>query len=402
MWGIDRLSNGELSELRKRLRGGGVAALTHAAAVNKNGRDLIGVLDELGVHPTRLFSPEHGMAGAAQAEEAVATPDTDDGPKLISLYGEDKASLKPRPEDLDGIDVLVIDLVDVGSRYYTYVWTALLAARAAHKAGVHTVVLDRPNPLSGSPSAAEGKAQAEGFTSFVGLEPIPIRHSLTIGELLAYVFARDEIELGKDGALSVVSTRGWERHQTAHAWSRPFSPPSPNMPSSDTALVYPGGCLVEGTNLSEGRGTTLPFRLVGAPFLNAAKLCADMNDAALPGVEVRTASFKPSFEKHAGEMCHGVFLTVTHEQSFRPVATYLSLLSLAQAQAPEQFAFRTETYEFESEIPAFDLLTGSAAAREAMVADCSAEDLIALVAPVDPSWSDTILEAESRLRKARA
>lgn len=398
--GIDRLSGGQLSNLRRRLRGADVAVLTHAAAVDRRGRNLLEVLEELGISPRIVFTPEHGFDPIAQAEEAVlsteAAGERPAGATLVSLYGKTLESLKPTPEQLQGIAVLVIDLVDVGSRYYTYVWTALLAARAAAEAGVHTVVLDRPNPVSGDPSLLEGAPQKEGFSSFVGLESLPIRHSMTVGEILAHFFERDGRPLGPEGALSVVPVLGWERLRTAAAWDRPFVLPSPNMPTGETALVYPGGCLLEGTNLSEGRGTTVPFQMVGAPFLRAQELAQAMRAAALPGVLVRPVSFRPTFDKFEGDVCRGVMLHVTDPVSFRPVTTYLTLIALARQQAPDDFQLRLSPYEFETTIPAFDLLTGSAEAREALLSGASANALVELVAPVPSEWKQVVRDAEAR------
>lgn len=427
MWGIDRLSAGELGNTRRRLRTSKVALLSQSAAVDRRGLPVLDSLEALGVHPVRVFAPEHGFDGSAQAEEAVGaranltnpsqeatngqatagqSSEEQEAPpapiQWVSLYGQDKASLSPQASHWEGIDMLVIDLVDIGSRYYTYVWTALMAARSAEAAGVHILVLDRPNPISGDPSAIEGAPQQDGFTSFVGLEPLPIRHSMTLAEILVHFFERDGKTLGSDGALSVVSTRGWERHRTAASWSRPFIAPSPNMPTVETALVYPGGCLLEGTNLSEGRGTTTPFQSVGAPFLDGPALARALSDARLPGIMVRPHTFRPSFEKHAGQLCHGVSLHVTQPSLFRPVTTYLTLIALARAQAPDAFGFRTEAYEFEDKTPAFDLLTGSAAAREALVGGASPEDLVALVAPVDSEWKEVIARAEQLAFAARA
>ena len=452
MWGIDRLSAGELGNTRRRLRNSAVALLSQASAVDRRGKPVLDVLEELGVRPVRLFAGEHGFDGVAQAEEAVASlaparphlepprpaayangasldhgepalggdaepPSSPDAggdpisseppalslpPEIVSLYGHDKASLSPRPEHLAGVDVLLIDLMDVGSRYYTFVWTALLAARAAVLAGVHVLVLDRPNPISGDPSSIEGAPQQPGFTSFVGLEPVPIRHAMTVGELLTHFFAREGHALGPDGALSVIATRGWERHRTAHAWGRPFIAPSPNMPTVETALVYPGGCLIEGTNLSEGRGTTLPFQTVGAPFLNGRALARAMTDARLPGVMVRPCSFRPTFEKHAGQLCQGVVLHVTDPRAFRPVTTYLTLIALARQQAPDSFEFLTRPYEFEVERLAFDLLTGSDAARNAILNGATPNEVVELVAPVPPGWLDSLREVEGLVAKAHA
>jgi uncharacterized protein YbbC (DUF1343 family) len=491
MWGIDRLSAGELGNTRRRLRNSAVALLSQASAVDRRGKPVLDVLEELGVRPVRVFAGEHGFDGVAQAEEAVASvapppgaleppprvpeppppplivdlngapiagatatlpaeaegeldwtsagvsresealsptaasdsnepnepldsaasepPDSAASepppslpPEIVSLYGTDKASLSPRPEHLAGIDVLIIDLMDVGSRYYTFVWTALLAARAAVQAGVHVLVLDRPNPISGDPGSVEGAPQQPGFTSFVGLESVPIRHAMTVGELLIHFFARDGHPLGPDGAISIIAPRGWERHRTAQAWGRPFVAPSPNMPTVETALVYPGGCLIEGTNLSEGRGTTLPFQTVGAPFLDGRALARSLVDARLPGVLVRPHSFRPTFEKHAGRLCHGVVLHVTDPRSFRPVTTYLTLIALARAQAPDAFEFLTRTYEFETERLAFDLLTGSDAARNAILSGASPNDVCQLVAPVPSAWQDTLRDIESLVAKAHA
>ena len=406
LFGIDQVGTGQFSTTRRKLRSSRVGVLTHAAAVDRRGLTTLAALEELGVHPRVVFAPEHGLDGAAQAQIAVPSPDRDEEDdwslKVISLYGANKDSLSPDPAHFESLDVLLIDLCDIGARFYTYVWSALLAARVAAEQGVHTLVLDRPNPITGHPDTIEGGVQSEGFTSFVGWERVPIRHALTLGEMLARCLAADGKELGPDGALSIVPTRGWERYRTAAAWGRPFIPPSPNMPTVDTALVYPGGCLLEGTNLSEGRGTTTPFQSVGAPFLDGEKLCQALRDTALPGFIVRPVSFRPTFDKHEGELCGGVMIHVTDPLAFRPVSTYLSLITLAALQAPEQFRFNEDTYEFENEIPAFDLLTGDAEAREAIDRGDSPAQVSELVAPVDPSWRDEIAAAEERAREASA
>lgn len=401
MWGIDRLSSGQFSSLRKRLRNQPCAVLTHSAAVDRRGRHTLDVLAELGVEPRVIFTPEHGFHGVAQAEEAVEN-ERREGPPLISLYGTTKETLCPQAQDLDGIELLVVDLVDVGSRYYTYVWTALLAARAARQHGIHTVILDRPNPLSGLFELCEGKPQEPGFTSFVGLEPLPIRHGLTLGEVVAYFLANEGAELGPEGALSVVSCWGWERHKSAEAWGRPFIPPSPNMPSLETALLYPGACLLEGTNLSEGRGTAFPFRVLGAPFLDGVKLASELESMHLPGVWFRPAQFKPSWEKHAGLLCSGLMLHVTDTRSFRPVTTFLTLLALVRRQAGEQLEFLKRPYEFETEHPAFDLLTGSDTARQLLSSDASVETVIDAVVPVPADYRDLCALADARLDEAQA
>lgn len=404
--GIDLLFAGQAAALRRRLRNSKVGCLTHAAAVDRRGIRTLDVLEELGAGFSVVFSPEHGLDGVAQAQQAVPRDDTPNtsrwGGRIVSLYGSDRESLTPPDDALSETDVLVIDLVDIGSRFYTYAWTAWITLQSAARRGIHTVVLDRPNPLSGDPSTLEGAPQEPDFLSFVGLEPLPIRHALTLGELLCYLADRAGLPLGAQGALSLVRPAGWERHRTAQAWGRPFVSPSPNMPTLETALVYPGACLLEGTNLSEGRGTTLPFQSIGAPFLDAERLASDLIAQGVPGAWVRPVSFRPTFDKYAGEICHGVMVHVTDSTIFRPVATYVALIALARAQAQEKFEFASEVYEFETTRPAFDLLTGSSQARSAMMQEARVADVVQLVAPVDPSWRTVVAESELRADAALA
>ncbi len=399
--GLDVIRRGKNGWARRRLSEAKIGLLTHSAAVDEHGQQTLAVLRELDIAPLVVFSPEHGLDGLAQAEEQVEKDDSSTGGvRLVSLYGATRDSLAPTPADLEGLDVLLIDLVDVGSRYYTYVWTALLATRAAMAAGVHTMILDRPNPIGGNPARLEGRPQSAELCSFVGLEPLPIRHCMTLGEIVASILSQTDAVLGRDGALSVVTTQGWERFRSADAQGRPWIPPSPNMPSLQTALVYPGGCLLEGTNLSEGRGTTTPFQSVGAPFLDGEELCRAIGN--VPGAWVRPTRFKPSFDKHCGEVCGGVMVHVADESRFRPVETYLRLIHAARTLAPENFQFLTRVYEFEAERPAFDLLTGSSGARQLIGDAAPVEDLIQLVCPVDEEWTVRIESAEDLLDEVRA
>ncbi len=392
------LSRGRNNKARTRLTESRVGLLTHGPAVDKNGVTSLTRLLDLDIKVTVVFSPEHGMDGVAQAEEPVGKDDANVGPaRLVSLYGKDKESLTPSADDLSDLDVLVIDLVDVGSRYYTYVWTALLAARAAARAGVHTMVLDRPNPLSGNPEHLEGRPQDANLCSFVGLESVPIRHCMTLAEVIVSVLNGEDHPLGPDGVLSVVPSEGWERHRTFRAFARPFVPPSPNMPTGETALVYPGGCLLEGTNLSEGRGTTTPFQLVGAPYLDAEAFVKEVGE--LSGAWLRPTRFKPSFDKHQGHVCGGLMLHVANEERFRPVESYLRILSAAQRLAPKDFQLLDRVYEFESEHPAFDLLTGTPKAREMLLAGAPVEELIELVCSVDEEWIVRVESAEEMLQE---
>lgn len=384
--GLDRLIR-EGSPTLDRLRGAKVGLLAHPASVAGDLTHIGAALEGLGVRPVIFFGPEHGYGGEAQDMIGVTSAvDPRSGAPIISLYGAELDDLIPKDEHLRGLDVLVIDLADVGSRYYTFVWTALLTLRRAAKHGVHVLILDRPNPIGGSPDAMEGRVQEPGFLSFVGLEPVPIRHSLTIGEIVARQAAREGLALGEGGALSVLGVTGWDREAEAGAWDRDFVMPSPNMPTVDTALVYPGGCLIEGTNLSEGRGTTRPFEIVGAPFIDGERLARDLAKLALPGAVARPLSFQPTFHKHAGKRCGGVQVHITDRRAFEPVKTYVALVALAHAQAPEAFAFRTERYEYVDTIPAFDLLTGSARCREAILAGDDPRAIAERAAWVDPAW----------------
>jgi uncharacterized protein YbbC (DUF1343 family) len=236
----------------------------------------------------------------------------------------------------------------------------LLCMEAAAEAGLGFVVLDRPNPIGGL--LVEGPALRPGFESFCGLHDLAPRHGLTVGELALLFQAERKLDL----ELTVVPCEGWRRRQGARQAGLPWVFPSPNMPTPETALVYPGMCLLEGTNLSEGRGTTRPFELFGAPWLDAARLAAALSAERLPGVLFRTVSFVPTWDKHAGARCHGVELHVTDAGAFRPVRTGLACLALARAQDPARFAWRSEPYEFVRDVPAFDLLCGSAREREGL------------------------------------
>jgi len=367
-FGLDRLVADP--SLVPGLRDGRVALLAHPASVT---RDLVHALEALkavGVMPKRLFGPEHGWAGHAQDMIGVTGSDG-----IISLYGESEGDLTPKPEHLDGLDLILIDLQDVGARYYTFIWTAVLVARACARAGVRVVILDRPNPI-GSP--VEGRLQDARFLSFVGLERIPVRHGLTLGEIVMW---RGRIE-GWAANVQLVARTGIGREAHAPTWDRAFVLPSPNMPTYDTALVYPGGCLLEGTNLSDGRGTTRPFEITGAPWVDGARLARSLAETGLPGFIARPLSFEPTFHKHAKKSCGGVQIHVTDAAAFRPLATYVALIANAHRAAPTDFVFRTEKYEYVDDKPAFDILTGSAIARERILAGDDPREIAAWVSEV--------------------
>jgi len=321
---------------------------------------------------TALFGPEHGVRGDAQ--DMIEVDDARDlrtGLPVHSLYGATEATLTPTAAMLDDIDVLVYDVQDIGSRYYTFVWTMVLAMRACAKAGKAFVVLDRPNPIGGV--HLEGPAIEPGFESFVGLVSCPNRHGMTAGEIARWRHKVEQLDLD----LAVIGMRGWQRDMHFDHTGLPWVMPSPNMPTADTALVYPGMCLVEGTELSEGRGTTRPFELAGAPHLDGYRLAADLTAMQLPGVRFRPVVFTPQFQKHAKQACGGVQLHVTSIDGFRPYRTGVAFLKACYDQNPAAFQWRAKAYEFVDQIPAIDLLTGSAAIREGIEAGQSLDELAA-------------------------
>jgi uncharacterized protein YbbC (DUF1343 family) len=376
------------------LRGRRVGVLCHPASVASDLTHAVDRLIEAGVRPARLFGPEHGVRGEAQDMIGVGDDrDLRTGIPVSSLYGDTFESLAPTAKDLGDVDVLVVDLQDVGSRYYTYVWTMAIAMQAAARAGVAVVVLDRPNPLGGRVEDLEGGPVEASCESFVGLGCVPVRHGMTAGEIARLVRAGmpwggARFASAIDVDLTVVPMRGWRRAMAFEETGLPWVMPSPNMPTVDTAFVYPGQCLVEGTNLSEGRGTTRPFELVGAAYLDGHRLAARLEAMKLPGVRFRPTSFRPTFHKFAGRSCGGVQLHVTDRARFRPYRAGLALLAAARAEAPAEFRWRTETYEFVSDPPAIDLLTGSGAARRAIEAGAGVAELATAFEPFERAFAD--------------
>jgi uncharacterized protein YbbC (DUF1343 family) len=360
--GIDRVARGDVAI---RGRAGLVA---HPASVDARLRHTRWVLAEAGVEIAMLFGPEHGYGGEAQ--DMIGVDDARDplGVPIRSLYGSDEATLSPRAEDLAGLDVLVVDLQDVGSRYYTFVWTLALALKAAARAGVRTIVLDRPNPLGGA--IVEGAPQRLGYRSFVGLYDVAVRHGMTIGEIAEMVRALEGID---EAALEIVEMAGWERSMCFDQTELPWVLPSPNMPTYDTAAVYPGGCLIEGTALSEGRGLTRPFEIWGAPGLDGRALA----EVRIEGAVLRPATFQPTFHKHGGQICGGVQVHVVDRDRFAPYDAYARLLARAAELLGDRFAWRHAPYEFVREIPAFDLLSGGPELREAIEGRRSLADVLA-------------------------
>ena len=352
--GCDRLLDeaGALAGKRWALLGHG-ATVTTTATTTSDLRPLhLALAESAAGRPAALFGPEHGYYGVEQ--DMVASADENDpwtGAPVLSLYGDDEASLRPNPDAFNGLDVLLIDLQDVGSRYYTYAATAVWAAEAALAAGCEVQVLDRPNPLGGE--VVEGGILQTGFESFVGAFHMPVRHGLTLAEIVRH-------ELGEPAGLSFRTMEGWHRGMTWEETGQTWIAPSPNMPTLATARIYPGGCLIEATALSEGRGTTRPFHLVGDPALeDPPALAADLT-ARIPGATFLPTYFKPQFQKHAGQVCGGVEIVVTDRQLFKPYRAGCELIAAFMRQMPESFGWREAPYEFVADIPAIDLLTGSA------------------------------------------
>ena len=337
-----------------------IGLVTHQSAVTGDLQHVVALLHAgRGWKLTKLFGPEHGIWGEAQDMAHVAhSEDPLTGLTVYSLYGAREEDLKPRREVLEGLDALVIDLQDVGSRYYTFVYTMALCMREAASMGLPVIVLDRPNPINGI--QIEGNIREEKYSSFVGMFALPVRHGMTAGELARYFNKVFDINCD----LTVVPMRGWSRSMWWENTGLPWVIPSPNMPTVSTAAVYPGMCLIEGTNLSEGRGTTHPFELYGAPWLDPFKLASKLNDLDLPGIRFRPHYFLPTFQKHGGKVCGGVELHVNNRATFQPFRTGLWCVKVARDMNPEKFDWRRETYEFVSDRLAIDLLAGSSRYRE--------------------------------------
>ncbi|MFT4257421.1 MAG: DUF1343 domain-containing protein [Pseudoxanthomonas sp.] len=346
-----------LQERAGELKGKRIGLVTNMTGVDRQLRsdvDLLAARKDLKL--VALFGPEHGVRGDVQAGDHVASSrDAATGLPVHSLYGEHR---EPTAEMLRGIDLLLFDIQDVGARYYTYPYTLANLLRAAKKSNIPVWVLDRPNPLGGK--RVEGPVLEPAFSSFVGMFAIPVRHGLSIGEL-ARLFNE---EFGIGAQLTVVKMHGWQRSDAEPGGALPWVPPSPNMPTRDTALVYPGTALLEGTNVSEGRGTTRPFEILGAPFVDARLLADKLNALDLPGVRFRPTWFTPSFSKHAGKLCGGVQVHVLDREAYPSFLAGLAVVKVLHDLYPQQF-------RFQSDMPGaspgfFDKLAGNAWLREAI------------------------------------
>lgn len=350
-----------LEDQKDLLKGKKVGLITNPTGIDSKLTSIVDLLhNDPDIELTALFGPEHGVRGDAQAGAYVEFY-IDEKTKLpvYSLYGQTK---KPTPKMLENVEVLVFDIQDVGTRYYTYIYTMAYAMEAAKENNIPIVVLDRPNPQGGL--SVDGPVLEPDAASFVGLYPIPTKHGMTVGELAS--FFNEEFEIGAD--LTVVKMKGWKRSMDYDDTGLPFVLPSPNMPTVSTTFAYPATGLVEGTNLSEGRGTTKPFELIGAPFINSTDLAAKLNSLSLPGVKFRAASFTPTFSKHAGKLSHGVEIYVTDREEFEAVPTGLHIIKTVHDMYPKDFQFLSSNF--------FDKLIGNTWVRPMILEGASVTDIM--------------------------
>jgi uncharacterized protein YbbC (DUF1343 family) len=342
-----------LSNSRAYLRGERVGLVVHPASVLPNLRHTVDAfMNEDYLRPVALFGPQHGARGEKQDNmiESDHYRDPETGLPVHSLYSETR---RPTERMLSDLDVLVFDLQDVGTRIYTFVYTMSYCMEACAEYGKRMIILDRPNPINGR--HVEGNLLEPEFKSFVGRYPMPMRHGMTVGELARFFNAEFKIECD----LSVVPMEGWKRSDWFDQTGLPWVQPSPNIPTLDSAVVYPGTVLVEGTRLSEGRGTTRPFELVGAPYIRPRDLAARLNSQELPGVQFRAAYFEPTSQKWSGQTCGGVQIHVQNREVFEPYLTGIAILSAIQALYPESFKWREPPYEYEYDKRPIDMLSGS-------------------------------------------
>jgi len=337
----------------KKLKDSRVGLLVHPASVNKKLNHAVNLFiksKKFGLKA--LFGPQHGIRGETQDNmiEWEGFFDKKTGLPVYSLYGNTR---KPEPSMLKDVDVMVIDIQDVGSRYYTFIWTMELCMQACIEMNKSIVILDRPNPIGGH--ITEGPVLEMAYASFVGQRPLPIRHAMTIGEIGNYL--QNEFYPSLD--FHVIPMQNWRRKMWLDETCLSWIMPSPNMPTLDTAIVYPGMCLLEGTNLSEGRGTTRPFEIFGAPFIEPDSLVKQLKVLKLPGVVFRPMYFQPTFQKHAGKLCGGAQIHVADRNKFKPFKTGVAILKAVHDLYPKNFAWRKPPYEYEEEKMPIDILAGT-------------------------------------------
>jgi uncharacterized protein YbbC (DUF1343 family) len=379
--GIDRLIDGPDAGL---IAGQRIGIVCNPASIDGAFRHVVDRLSAADCRLTAIFGPQHGFNSDVQ-ENMIESAHGADARRRLPVYSLYSETREPTHEMLADVDVLVIDLQDVGTRIYTYIYTMANCLRAARRHGVRVVVCDRPNPIGGD--AIEGATLVPGYESFVGQFAIPMRHGLTIGELVRLF--HDTFGLG--AAVDVVRMDGWRRSMYFDETGLPWVLTSPNIPTLDTAIVYPGAVLFEGTMVSEGRGTTRPFELIGAPWLDGERLASTLNALRLRGVFFRPAFFEPTFHKHAQTGCGGCQIHVTDRRTFEPVRASIELLVAMRRQAPEKFAWRDPPYEYEHVKPPIDILYGSDVLRTFVDGGRSVDEICA-------TW-DAQEEAFARLRE---
>jgi uncharacterized protein YbbC (DUF1343 family) len=358
-----------------RLKGARVGVVCNHASIDRGFRHLIDrVATTEGVTLAAIFGPQHGFRSDVQ-DNMVETPHRDDPRRRVPIYSLYSETREPTSEMLRGIDVLLVDLQDIGARIYTYIYTMANCLKAAARHGVAVVVCDRPNPIGGI--AVEGARLRHGWESFVGMYPIPMRHGMTIGEL-AQLF-NEEFDIG--ASLDVIPMEGWTRAAYADSTGLPWVMPSPNMPTLETAVIYPGTVLFEGTMLSEGRGTTRPFELVGAPWIEAERFAETMNERGLSGVHFRPAGFEPTFQKHAKQPCGGCQIHVIDRDAFKPVETGVALIDQFRRSVPARFEWRQPPYEYEHDKMPIDILAGSDMLRTQIESGTPVDEIVS-------SWRD--------------
>lgn len=370
----------------QKLKGARAGLLVHPASVNRKLEHASDCLLKSGkLELKALFGPQHGIRGETQDNmiEWEGFRDKKTGLPVYSLYGQTR---KPGAAMLKDIDVMVIDMQDVGSRYYTFIWTMDLCMQACLEAGKSVVILDRPNPLGGVHT--EGPVLDMDYTSFVGQRPLPVRHGMTIGEIAGYL--KNEFYPSLD--FHIVPMKGWERKMWFDQTGLPWVMPSPNMPALETAVVYPGMCLLEATNLSEGRGTTRPFEIFGAPFIDTDVLVSRLNDFKLAGVIFRPMYFQPTFQKHAGKLCGGTQIHVINREKFKPFKTGIAILKTVHELYPGQFKWKKPPYEYETKKMPIDILAGTDSLRKDIEEGVSLEQL-------EDSWKSQCLEFKKKVYK---
>ena len=367
-----------------RLRGRRVGVVCNPASVSGGLAHVVDRLIESGTQVGAIFGPQHGFRSDVQ-DNMIESGHAEDARRRVPIYSLYSETREPTPAMLDGVDVLVIDLQDIGARIYTFIYTMANCLRAAARHGVDLIVCDRPNPIGGV--TVEGPTLRPGYESFVGQFPIPMRHGMTIGEL-ARLF-NDAFGIG--AKLEVVKMDGWDRRWYQDQTGLPWVMPSPNIPTLDSAVVFPGTVLFEGTLLSEGRGTTRPFELLGAPWIDAERFASAMNARKMAGVHFRPAVFEPTFQKHARTSCGGCQIHVLDRGALQPCSVAAALLLEFRRAAPDRFAWRQPPYEYEHDKLPIDILAGSPDLREQIDADQPLDVIVG-------SWQEEI-EAFRRMRE---